>query len=78
MSPPWFASIATIVGTIEILFHFLLNALKALEKCPDFLYLYCYINKAENLKELKSFEEMPFNPKPEKITGSKSKLLTKL
>lgn len=51
--------------------------MKVLEKCPDFLYLSWYINKAENLRELKSFEEMPFNPKPEKITVGKLKLFTK-
>lgn len=27
--------------------------------------------------DLKCFEEMPFNPKPQKITGSKSKLFKK-
>lgn len=76
-SLPQFASKAIIVGTKEILFHFLLNALTVLEECPDFLYLFCYINKAENFRELKSFEEMPFNPRPGKITESKPKLFTK-
>lgn len=28
--------------------------------------------------DLKCFEEMPFNPKPQKITGSKSKLFKKI
>jgi len=51
--------------------------LTALEECPDFLYLFYYINKAKNFRELKSFEEMPFNPRPENIDGSKPKLFTK-